>query len=80
MNIASYPGSSPEPGYEATMIQLVLLSLDTLAVASNPGFPFRIFSPKLRDKIGNGKPGFEATLAVHLCLYGMSSIYVFHEF
>ena len=33
-------------------------------VASNPGFPFRIlshsfkkFSPKLRDKIRNGKPG-----------------------
>ena len=39
-------------------------------LASNPGFPFRIlsrsfgekigFSPKLRDKIRNGKPGFEA--------------------
>ena len=34
-------------------------------IASNPGFPFRIlsrsfFSPKLRDKIQNGKPGFEA--------------------
>ena len=38
-------------------------------IASNPGFPYRIlsrsftsdFSPKLRDRIRNGKPGFEAS-------------------
>ena len=33
----------------------------TAWVASNPGSPFRILSPKLRDKIRNGKPGFKAT-------------------
>ena len=39
-----------------------------ITVASNLGFPFRIlsrsfgFSPKLWDKIQNGKPGFEATV------------------
>ena len=34
-------------------------------LASNPGFPFQIlsrnFGEKLRDKIRNGKPGFEAS-------------------
>ena len=35
-------------------------------LALNPGFSFRIlsrsdFSPKLQDKIRNGKPGFEAS-------------------
>ena len=30
-------------------------------VTSNSGFPFEILSPKLRDKIWNGKPGFEAS-------------------
>ena len=39
-------------------------------LALNPGFPFRIlsrsrFSPKLRDKIQNGKPGFEARTLPH---------------
>ena len=43
-------------------------------IASNPGFPFRIlprsfgeklnFSPKLRDKIRNRKPGFEASFVM----------------
>ena len=37
-------------------------------LASNPGFPFWILSPKLRDKIRNGKPGFEASqwLPLHI--------------
>ena len=37
----------------------------TKVLASSPGFLFQIlprdFSPKLQDKIRNGKPGFEAT-------------------
>ena len=45
-----------------------------LLVALDPGSPFRIclvaleknFSPKLRDKIRNGEPGFEARLLVLL--------------
>ena len=46
-------------------------------LASNPGFPFRIlscsfgeksdFSPKLQDKILNGKPGFEARKKLCTC-------------
>ena len=59
-----------------------LLTLDlhvegrVIQLASNPGSLFRIlsrsfgeksdFSPKLRDKIRNGEPGFEAM--IHLCL------------
>ena len=37
-----------------------------VTVASNPGFPFQILSPKLRDKIQNGKSGFEAIFTVLL--------------
>ena len=46
-----------------------------VGIASNPSFPSRIlsrtalrFSPKLRDKIWDGKPGFEAILEVVSCL------------
>ena len=53
----------------------------SLQLALNPGFPFQIlscsfgeksevnsdFSPKLQDKIRNGKPGFEATLQPPFC-------------
>ena len=44
----------------------------TVALASNPGFPFRIlsrsFGEKSRDKIRNGKRGFEATVAQYMSL------------
>ena len=47
-------------------------------IASNPGFPFRILSRrKLRDKIWNGKPGFEAKPGTHCreeCFGSPSSI------
>ena len=40
-----------------------------ISLALNPGFPFQTlthssnFSPKLRDKIRNGKPGFKASIS-----------------
>ena len=46
---------------------------DKTLLASNPGFPFRIlshsrfFSKAVRQKIRNGKPGFEARTLPHKC-------------
>ena len=50
----------------------------------NPDFPFRIlshsfgeksdFSPKLQDKISNGKPGFEAVTACHVPSLALRSL------
>ena len=43
---------------------------DRTLLALNPGFLFQIlsrFSPKLRDKIWNGKPGFKARTLPHKC-------------
>ena len=50
------------------LLREVQKHLGGLGLASNPGFPFRIlsrtsdFSSKLRNKIQNRKPGFEASL------------------
>ena len=48
-----------------------------LCIASNPGFPFWIclvaFSPKLRDKIQSGKPGF--SLSLYLSLSPLPSLH-----
>ena len=54
----------------AAKVSSLFLHLGESKLASNPGFPFWIlsrsfgeksnFSPKLRDKIWNGKPGFKA--------------------
>ena len=48
----------------------LLIQVHCIWLASNPGFPFRILScsfgekleVKLRDKIRNGKPGFEVSI------------------
>ena len=57
------------------MKNTVIQYCTVIVVALNPGYSFwilsekKIFSPKLRDKIRNGKPGFEAIIAEALKLY-----------
>ena len=70
-------GNRKDPGiHTESSIELLFCGVAGNGVASNPGFPFRILSrsfgeksPKLQDKIRNGKPGFEARNGVRVCCH-----------
>ena len=46
-------------GLNVEVVQTVTECKHTVLFTSNLDFPFQILSPKVQDKIWNGKPGFE---------------------
>ena len=73
MRVAHFTWKQEHMAVHALNHQLVEYSHITVALI--PGFPFRIsdFSPELRDKIRNRKPGIEATITVALCRHFCSN-------